>query len=109
MGVNTRSRKRSPKRSMVRAMRPISMRSLPMPRIMARLRAALALRGGATLIHRGAHALDGAVEPVEDRLAGEEMADTELDDGGNGGDRADPNAPEAGARLAIAATSLCLG
>jgi len=66
-------------------MRPISMRSLPMPRIMARLRAALALRGRRDPDPSRRASLDGAVEPVEDRLADEEMADIELDDGGNGG------------------------
>src|SRR5258708_13587780 len=49
--------------------------------------AALAERLGARLVHQRAHALDGAVEAAEDRLAHEEVTDIELDDPGNGGDR----------------------
>src|SRR6266849_3187973 len=84
---------------MVRSMRPMS-------RIMARLRAALVLRGGAALIHGHAHALDGTVEAAEDRLADEEMADIELDDGGNGGDRPDRLVAEAVPGMAFEADRL---
>src|ERR1700731_1625063 len=80
-----RSRKRSPKRSIVFSMRRMSMRSLPMPRIIAiDVHRAIDQSWASRLVHQRAHALDGAVEAAEDRFAHEEMADIELDDGGNG-------------------------
>src|SRR6185312_2613731 len=55
----------------------------------------------ARLVHGGAHPLDGAVEAAEDRLADEEMADIELDDGGNGGDSRDRVVAEAVSGMAF--------
>src|SRR5580704_1030411 len=72
-------------------MRRMSMRSLPIPRIMRCLasNARRAQRGGTRLGHQRAHALDSAVEPAEDRFANEKMPDIELDDRRDRGDRPD--------------------
>src|SRR3546814_15263480 len=77
-----RSRKRSPKRGTVCSMRRMSIRSEPMPMIICRQsRSGRPGAQTARLVHQGPHAPDGAVEAAEDRLADQEMADVELDDG----------------------------
>ena len=106
ISVKTRSTKRSPKRSSVRSMRRMSMMSLPMPRIMRCRRQACAAGLGARLVHQRAHAADGAVEAAEDRLADQEMADIELDDRRDRGDRPDRVEGEAVAGMAFEAERL---
>ena len=69
----------------------------------------LARRFRARLVHEGAHAADGAVEAAEDRLADEEMADVELGDGGDGGDRPHRVEGQAVAGMAFEAERLGLG
>src|SRR5476649_2310676 len=108
-----RSRKRSPKRSITRSMRAISMRSLPMPRIMTVQAscsgALLPLTLGANLVHQRPHPLDCAFEAAEDRLADEEMANIELDDRRDGGDRADGIEAEPVASMAFEPGRLGMG
>src|SRR4051812_19984207 len=78
-------------------MRAMSMRSLPMPMIMA-CPAAQPRRGSGTplamalrphRVHQRAHPFDRTLEAAEDRLADEEVPDIELDDGRDGSDRPD--------------------
>src|SRR5260221_13201897 len=52
------------------------------------------------LVHQCAHPLDRALEAAEDRLASEEMADIELDDGRDCGGR--PDRVEAESRAGMA-------
>src|SRR5579862_7078468 len=89
-------------------MRRISIRSLPIPRIMTGTasRALLAERSAARFLHQDAHALDGTVEAAEDRLADEKMADVELDDGRDRRDRTDRVESEAMPRVAFKAQHL---
>src|SRR5258708_26711807 len=79
------------------------------PRAAAASCAALAERLGARLVHQRAHALDGAVEAAEDRLAHEEVTDIELDDRGNSGDRSHRLVAVAVAGVAFATDRLRLG
>src|SRR5580692_3757641 len=59
----------------------MSIRSLPMPRIIARPSCGSDAKPlGSPLLHHRAHPPDRAVEAAEDRLADQEMADIELDD-----------------------------
>ena len=74
VAVNTRSRKRSPWRSITLAMRRTSVMSEPMPRIMAQIPPS-----ARPAIHRGAHGAHRGIEAVEDRLADEKMPDVEFD------------------------------
>ena len=57
-------------------------------------------------MHQRAHELHRAVEPAEDRLADEEMADIELDDGADRRDRADRVEGQAVAGVAFEAERL---
>src|SRR6185312_15752029 len=80
-------------------MRRISMRSLPMPRIILPL----------DLLRprpRAKHSFDRAVEPGENCLADKEMADIQLDDRRDGGDRAHGFETEPVARMAFEAERL---
>src|SRR3546814_1133892 len=77
-------------------MRLMSIRSLPNPRITTSSPpwpgssgAAGGAGLGARLVHERAHAADGAVEPTENGLADQEMADIQLGNGRDDGHRAD--------------------
>src|SRR5688572_25687900 len=87
MGVKTRSRKRSPWRSSTSATRRASVMSEPIPMITTASRRARRADAGASARHRRAHLTDGLLQPDEDRLADEEMADIELADRLDGSDR----------------------
>src|SRR6185437_12073635 len=71
---------RSPNRSMVLAMRSMSIRSLPTPTIMA---------ARARLVHQRAHPPHRAVDAAKDRLADQEVADIQLDNRRDRGHRTD--------------------
>src|SRR5215212_6831864 len=87
MSVNTRVRKRSPCRSITLAIRRTSVMSEPRPRIMRRSCDRLGDCFGAAAIHRRAHGLDRSRKPGEHRLAYQEMADVELDNPSQAGNR----------------------
>src|SRR5215468_10628313 len=77
--VKMRSRKRSPWRAMVRSMRRISTRSVPIPRITLSIpdwpgRIPI----GSTVIHGGAHALHRCRQTAHDGFAHKKVADVEF-------------------------------
>src|SRR5215469_7074719 len=91
--------KRSPWRASVCSMRRMSTRSMPMPRIIAGQVCASRRARCAAARHRVPHRRDRRVEPLEQRVADEEMADVELDDLGQRADRLGGEIVEAVARM----------
>src|SRR5579862_8131473 len=79
VAVKMRPRKRSPWRSITRAMRRTSTMSEPRPIIMTAFPGAPS-RTPAPTIHSRTHELDGFGKPFEHRLADQKMPDIEFDD-----------------------------
>src|SRR5690606_32456919 len=67
----------------------------------ARSGALLAGGIGASLVHQRPNVGDGAFQPDEDRLADQEMADIELDDGRDRSDRSDRRKTQSVSRMAF--------
>ena len=89
VSVKTRSRKRSPKRSSVRSMRRMSIRSVPVPTITPARSCDVHGAGPSRRVHQGPHARDRLVEPAENSLSDQKVADIELGKGGNASDGSD--------------------